>query len=105
MEQIEIRLDKAQLVKAIDDGGVPMYFRRDPTSPQLSRRVVLSVEVVPAFKPLFANVSRQSGKSMNDEDTANRHAAQCYAEMLGYACHPEFYDVNIKRYFPDPLSH
>jgi hypothetical protein len=42
---MEIRLGKAQLVKAIDDGGISMYFRRDPSSSQLSRRVVLSVEV------------------------------------------------------------
>jgi len=28
----------------------------------------------------------------NDEDTANRHAAQFFAEMLGQACHSEFYD-------------
>ena len=42
---MEIRLGKAQLVKAIDDGGVSMYFRRDPASSQQSRRVILSVEV------------------------------------------------------------
>ena len=47
LEQMEIRLGKAQLVKAIDDGGVSMYFRRDPTSNQQSRRVILSVEVIP----------------------------------------------------------
>ena len=45
LEQMEIRLGKAQLIKAIDDGGVSMYFRRDPASSQLSRRVILSVEV------------------------------------------------------------
>jgi hypothetical protein len=27
----------------------------------------------------------------NDQDTANRHAAQIFAEMLGQVCHPEFY--------------
>jgi hypothetical protein len=27
----------------------------------------------------------------NDEDTANRHAAQIFAEMLGQVCHPKFY--------------
>jgi hypothetical protein len=42
---MEIRLGKVQLIKAIDDGGVSMYFRRDPSSSQQSRRVILSVEV------------------------------------------------------------
>ena len=28
----------------------------------------------------------------NGEDIANRHAAQIFAEMLGQACHPEFYN-------------
>jgi hypothetical protein len=28
----------------------------------------------------------------NSEDTANRHAAQIYAEMLGQVCRPEFYN-------------
>ena len=45
LEKMEIRLGKVQVVKAIDDGGVSMYFRRDPSSTQQSRRVILSVEV------------------------------------------------------------
>ena len=45
LEKMEIRIGKAQIVKAIDDGGVSMYFRRDPSSSQQSRRVILSVEV------------------------------------------------------------
>jgi len=44
LERLEIRL-KAQVVKPIDDGGVSMFFRRDFSSSQQSRRVVLSVEV------------------------------------------------------------
>ena len=28
----------------------------------------------------------------NDESTANRHAAQIFAEMLGQVCHPDFYE-------------
>jgi hypothetical protein len=28
----------------------------------------------------------------NDEDTANRHAAQIFAEMLSQVCHSKFYD-------------
>jgi len=42
---MEIRIGKAELVKAINDGGVSMYFRRDPASSQLCRRVILSIEV------------------------------------------------------------
>jgi len=49
---MQTRLGKAQLVKAIDDGGVSMYFRRDPTSRPLSQRVVLSVEVASLTKLL-----------------------------------------------------
>ena len=30
----------------------------------------------------------------NDEETANRHAAQSYAEMLGQACHAEYYEMD-----------
>ena len=37
-------------------------------------------------------------KKENDEDTANRHAAQIYAEMLGQVCHPEFYDTMNNEY-------
>ena len=51
LEKMEIRLGKAQSVKAIDDGGMSMYFRRDPSSSQQSRRVILSVEVTPL--PVF----------------------------------------------------
>ena len=47
LQKMEIRLGKAQLFRAIDDGGVSMYFRRDPASSQQSRRVILAVEVVP----------------------------------------------------------
>jgi hypothetical protein len=47
IEKMNIRLGKAQMVKAIDDGGVSMYFRRDQASSKLSRRVILSVEVTP----------------------------------------------------------
>jgi hypothetical protein len=48
---MEIRLGKAQVIKAIDDGGVSMYFRRDPSSSQQSRRVILSVEVTSPLQP------------------------------------------------------
>src|ERR1700724_51252 len=29
----------------------------------------------------------------NDEDTANRHAGQIFAEMLGQVCRPELYQL------------
>jgi hypothetical protein len=29
----------------------------------------------------------------NNEDTANRHAAQIFAEMLGQVCRPELYNL------------
>ncbi len=62
LDTMEIRLGKAQLIKAVDDGGVSMYFRRDPASSQQSRRVILSVEVnSPHNHP---NKSRQNGKSI-----------------------------------------
>jgi hypothetical protein len=34
----------------------------------------------------------------NNEDTANRHAAQIYAEVLGQVCHPEFYELLDNEY-------
>jgi hypothetical protein len=35
--KMEIRLGKAQIIKAIDDGDVSMYFRRELSSPQQSQ--------------------------------------------------------------------
>jgi hypothetical protein len=34
----------------------------------------------------------------NDEDTANRHAAQIFAEMLGQVYRPEFYNQQKTEY-------
>jgi len=45
-----LRLGKAQLVTAIDDGGVSMAFRREGSAEE-SHRVVLSVEVRPILSP------------------------------------------------------
>ena len=58
VDAMKIHLGKAQVVKAIDDGGVSMYFRRDPSSTQQSRRTVLSVEVT-----LFPTILKGSGKT------------------------------------------
>jgi hypothetical protein len=41
---------------------------------------------------------RKKHAKENDEDTANRHAAQSYSEMLGQVCHSEFYDVMDNEY-------
>ena len=56
-ETMKVRLGKAQFITAKDDGGVSMFFRRDPSSSQLSRRVVLSVEVQPAQLSLLSACS------------------------------------------------
>jgi hypothetical protein len=54
---MEFRLGKAQIIKAIDDGGVSMYFRRERTSSEQSQRVVLSVEVrPPSSSPSSSNL-------------------------------------------------
>jgi hypothetical protein len=47
---MHVRLGKAQVVTAIDDGRVSVAFRRDGSS-QESHRVVLSVEVRPILSP------------------------------------------------------
>ena len=44
---MEIRLGNVQIIQAIDDGGMSMFFRRKPFSPEKSQRVVLSIEVRP----------------------------------------------------------
>lgn len=36
----------------------------------------------------------------NDETTANRHAAQIFAEMLGQVCHPDFYE-DLENHFQE----
>lgn len=59
IQRMDIRLGKAQIVTAIDDGGMSMYFRRNPSS-QLSRRVVLSVEVLPPQSPVLSIPSPNS---------------------------------------------
>ena len=104
---------KAQMVAAIDDGGLSMSFQREKSS-QESCRVVLSVKV-PQFHPLPANFSgRNTIKpgNKNDETTTNRHGAQIFAEMLGQVCHPQFYhdldneyqEVNLHIAVPMPIT-
>ena len=83
---MHVRLGKAQRITAIDDGGVSIAFRRDPSS-QESHRAVLSVEV-----------KRKKHAKENDETTANRHAAQIFAEMLGQVCHPELFETLDNQY-------
>jgi hypothetical protein len=106
---MEIRIGRAQSITAIDDGGVSMNFRRDPASSQLSQRVILSIEVTPSLDNRPNNqAKRKKHVKERDEDTANRHASQIYAEMLGQVCHPEFYELMDNEYqevFPCNRSH
>jgi len=60
LEKMEIRLSKTQMVKAIDDGGVSMYFQCNVSSTRQSRRVILSVEV----------------KTLPDKSTQNEKSTQ-----------------------------
>ena len=92
---MQVRLGKVQLVKAIDDDDVSVSFRRDLGSSRLSRRVILSVEVAAHIK-LLGKTEKRANE--NDEDTANRHTAQLYVEMLSQACHSEFYDKMHNEY-------
>ena len=98
LEKMDICLGKAQLVKAIDDGGISMYFRRDPFSSQQSRCVILSVEATPLTAFLINPGKAEKHIKDNNEDTANRHAAQIYAEMLGQVCHCKFYEQMENEY-------
>lgn len=88
---MHVRLGPAQSVTVIDDGGVSMYFQRDSLN-RASNRVVLSVEVhdYPALCSPFQAKRKKHAKD-NNETTANRHAGQIFAVMLGQVCHPDFY--------------
>jgi len=44
-QKMDTKLGKATMITAIDDGGISINYRRIPDDPQLSQRVVLSVEV------------------------------------------------------------
>jgi hypothetical protein len=66
---MEFRLGKAQIIKAIDDGGVSMYFRRERTSPEQSQRMVLSVEVRPPSPFLQPDISRRNVRSTTKKVT------------------------------------
>ena len=83
----------SQYVKAQDDGGVSMSFQRD-LSDKASTRVVLSLEVHDhSAIDLQLQAKRKKHAKENDEATANRHAGQIFAEMLGQVCHSEFYEA------------
>ena len=94
-----MRLGKVQVIKPIDDGGISMYFRRDPSSTQQSRRIVLSVEVNPLT--IFLTKSRRNGRNTQKEMTNILQIVMLLkyiAEMLGQVCHPEFYNVMDNEY-------
>ena len=83
--KMEFRLGKAQIIKAIDDGGVSMYFRRERTSSEQSQRVVLSVEVRPPFPSLLthassygltiSNISRRNVRNTTKKATKKQQTA------------------------------
>lgn len=50
--KMEMRLGKAKKIKAIDDGGISMYFKSGSSAKEQSRYVVLSVEVGSILKSL-----------------------------------------------------
>ena len=92
---MEIHLRNSQLVKAIVDDGVSMYFRGDPASNQLSRRVILSAEVAPPTT-LLTNPGQpekaQKGKRRKHCKTPGFAVIRGNA-CLGQACHSRFNDV------------
>ena len=90
---MRVRLGPAQSITARDDGGVSMSFQRDLLD-GASTHVVLSQEVHNHSDPdLQFQAKRKKHAKENDESTANRHAGQIFAEMLGQVCHSEFYEV------------
>ena len=96
---MEVQLGKVQRIKAIDDGGVSFRFRRQFELNLQSQRVILSVEVKPfANHPNKTQAKRKKHVKENDEDTANRHAAQIFTEMLGQVCHKEYYELLENEY-------
>ena len=74
--------------RTIDGGGVSMHVLREPSSPEQSQRVLLSIEVrLPQFSSLTIadnfQAKRKKHEKEGSEHTANRHAAQIFGEMLG----------------------
>lgn len=58
------------------------------------------------FRTLLTIAGETKEIQDDDEQTANRHAAQIFAEMLGQVCHPEFYEEMENQYqevLPIPL--
>ena len=117
-----ISLGKAQIIKAIDDGGVSMYFRREHTSPEQSQRVVLSVEVRPPF-PLslmlppasfgltISNVSRQNARNTTKRATKKQQTAmlrkfspRCWAKSV-VPNSTRLWTINTKKYLPHSLPY
>lgn len=100
---MHVRLGPVQCLAPIDDGGLSMSFQRDSLNRE-SHRVILSVEVlVYSVLSLLLQAKRKKHAKDNDETTANRHAAQIFAEMLGQVCHPEYYG-NLENDFQEVPS-
>ena len=101
---MHVRLGPAQSITAIDDGGVSMSFQRELLD-KASTRVVLSLEVHDhSAIDLQLQAKRKKHAKENDEATANRHAGQIFAEMLGQVCHPEFYELENDFQEVNPLT-
>ena len=75
---MEIRLGPVQVIKAIDDGGISIYFRRDFGSDQISRRSILSVEVSPSASILI--YLGKEKKARQGERRTNRESS-CGADI------------------------
>ena len=104
---MKIRLGKASKVRAIDDGGVSMNFRRDVKSSQLSRRVILSVEVTPQRR--FLTVCRPNAKNTLKKMTKKQQTAtlrkfspRCWVKSVVLSS-TRLWTTNTKKYLPLPL--
>jgi hypothetical protein len=103
---MEIRLGKAQIIKATDDGGVSMSF--EGYSSQRPRRVVLSIE---ALSSIYFLTIRPDGKS------APRRVMKILQTVTLLIYTPQFlvkfvglntimsWTMNIKKYPPDIIIH
>jgi hypothetical protein len=95
---MEIPLGKTQIIKAIDDGGVSVYFRTRTLLTRLipTRSIIYrSTSTLPVSLSYSSNNFQAKCKrhaKENDEETANRHAVQIFAEMLGQVCRSNFYE-------------
>jgi hypothetical protein len=118
--KMELRLGKVQIIKAIDDGGVSMYFRRERPSQEQSQRVVLSIEVrspfpfihttsifLPSHNLIFPrrNVRNTTKKATKKQQTATprKFLLKCWVKSV-VVISIKTWTTNTKKYLPHPLS-